>query len=387
MAVYTKLNKENIEEILSNYSIGNLKEFRGIEEGIENTNYFILVENKKYILTIYEKRVKEKDLPFFSQLMSNLNKSGFKCPVPIESKSRQMLQNIGRSEGMIKVGDQRNEVLSVDRKLFRSELIRQMDVYDELDAFSFFKLVHSAYNKAIGDYNNKKLIFYHIHNPDEYAQLNFCTAAPKKKWVMMVRDPAQNCESAVRDFFNQNDHQSVVNRISSMLFEIDNIIYHKQVSIGIRLEDLKEHPRKTIPALCKWMGVKEEDSLYEMTAQGKKWWGDPSSPDYEKDGMEPFGKTSIKRKIGSIFSKNDQFILQTLFYPFSVRFGYRKENEEQFKLDLQRIRPMIDEIFDFEKKIAAQTETDLVLFMKSGARRSLRSTEKRASSRSGEATA
>ena len=65
MAVYTKLNKENIEEILANYSIGQLGEFRGIEDGIENTNYFLLVNNKKYILTIYEKRVKEKDLPFF----------------------------------------------------------------------------------------------------------------------------------------------------------------------------------------------------------------------------------------------------------------------------------------------------------------------------------
>ena len=71
MAVYTKLSKEDIERILSNYSIGNLEEFKGIEEGIENTNYFLIVDNKKYILTIYEKRVKENDLPFFSQLMSS----------------------------------------------------------------------------------------------------------------------------------------------------------------------------------------------------------------------------------------------------------------------------------------------------------------------------
>jgi homoserine kinase type II len=101
MAVYTKLNKENIEEILSNYSIGNLKEFRGIEEGIENTNYFLLVDNKKYILTIYEKRVKEKDLPFFSQLMSNLNKSGFKCPVPIESNNKKTIINYKNKNLMI----------------------------------------------------------------------------------------------------------------------------------------------------------------------------------------------------------------------------------------------------------------------------------------------
>ena len=43
MAVYTKLDKGNIEEILSNYYLGRLKEFRGIEEGIENTNYFLIV--------------------------------------------------------------------------------------------------------------------------------------------------------------------------------------------------------------------------------------------------------------------------------------------------------------------------------------------------------
>ena len=87
MAVYTKLNKENIEEILSNYSIGELTEFKGIEDGIENTNYFLFVDSKKYILTIYEKRVKEKDLPFFSTLMTSLNKAGFKCPIPIETNN------------------------------------------------------------------------------------------------------------------------------------------------------------------------------------------------------------------------------------------------------------------------------------------------------------
>ena len=101
MAVYTKLSKENIEEILSNYSIGNLKEFKGIEEGIENTNYFLLVDNKKYILTIYEKRVKEKDLPFFSQLMSDLNKAGFKFPVPIVSNNKKTIINYQNKNLMI----------------------------------------------------------------------------------------------------------------------------------------------------------------------------------------------------------------------------------------------------------------------------------------------
>ena len=101
MAVYTKLNKKNIEEILTNYSIGQLKEFKGIEDGIENTNYFLLVDNKKYILTIYEKRVKEKDLPFFSDLMTGLNKENFKCPLPIINNKNKTISRYKNKSLMI----------------------------------------------------------------------------------------------------------------------------------------------------------------------------------------------------------------------------------------------------------------------------------------------
>ena len=102
-----------------------------------------------------------------------------------------------------------------------------------------------------------------------------------------------------------------------------------------------------------------------MTAQGKKWWGDPSSLDYEKEAMSPFGKTSINRKLGSVFSENDQYILSTLFYPFNVRFGYADENLEKFKNDLQIVRPMLDQMFDFEKKMVQNKKMNTENFMKS----------------------
>ena len=101
MAVYTKLNKENIEEILTNYSIGQLKEFKGIEDGIENTNYFLLVNSKKYILTIYEKRIKAEDLPFFSELMTSLDKENFKCPVPIKNNNNKTISSYRNKNLMI----------------------------------------------------------------------------------------------------------------------------------------------------------------------------------------------------------------------------------------------------------------------------------------------
>ena len=101
MAVYTKFNEKEIKSILSNYTIGNLNSFKGIQEGIENTNYFLLVNKKKYILTVYEKRVKEEDLPFFSSLMIGLNKSGFKCPVPLINTKNNPITEFNNKKLMI----------------------------------------------------------------------------------------------------------------------------------------------------------------------------------------------------------------------------------------------------------------------------------------------
>ncbi len=114
------------------------------------------------------------------------------------------------------------------------------------------------------------------------------------------------------------------------------------------------------------MGILESDKLYEMTVQGKKWWGDPTSPDYENEGMEPFGKSAINREVGSIFSEKDQFILNTLFYPFSAQFGYCAYNLDKFKIDLKTIRPLLDKMFDFEKKLVKKSETDTNSFVRSG---------------------
>ena len=101
MAVYTKLEKEEINNILLNYKLGKLKKFEGIKEGIENTNYSIETEKGKYILTIYERRVKETDLPFFSNLMVELSKSGFICPKPIPNKDNDYISNLNNKKFMI----------------------------------------------------------------------------------------------------------------------------------------------------------------------------------------------------------------------------------------------------------------------------------------------
>ena len=101
MAVYTKFNQNEIQKILSNYNLGELDTFKGIEEGIENTNYFLSINKKKFILTVYEKRVKSEDLPFFSDLMSLLNKGNFKCPTPIINKQNKTITDYNGKKLMI----------------------------------------------------------------------------------------------------------------------------------------------------------------------------------------------------------------------------------------------------------------------------------------------
>ena len=94
MAVYTKINKKNLNLFLKNYPIEKVRNFTGIKEGVENSNYLLKTKNKKYILTIYEKRVSKHDLPFFMTLMKNLNKSNFKCPEPILNYKKKYIGKI-----------------------------------------------------------------------------------------------------------------------------------------------------------------------------------------------------------------------------------------------------------------------------------------------------
>ena len=94
MAVYTKLEHKEIDRFLEQYNINNFKDFKEITEGVENTNYLIKTLGQDYILTIYEKRVDENDLPFFIKLLSILSENNFPCPKPIPNKNNEKINKI-----------------------------------------------------------------------------------------------------------------------------------------------------------------------------------------------------------------------------------------------------------------------------------------------------
>ncbi len=94
MAVYTRVNSKDINYIEKNYNIGKIKSFIGIKKGIENTNYLLKTKNKRFILTLFEKRVQKKDLPFFMNLMDKLNKHKINCPKPQRNKKGSFIIKI-----------------------------------------------------------------------------------------------------------------------------------------------------------------------------------------------------------------------------------------------------------------------------------------------------
>ncbi len=94
MAIYTKISSKDIKLIEKKYNLGRIIYFKGIKKGIENTNYLLKTKNKKFILTLFEKRVQKKDLPFFMSLMDKLSKYKINCPKPQRNKNGNFLINI-----------------------------------------------------------------------------------------------------------------------------------------------------------------------------------------------------------------------------------------------------------------------------------------------------
>jgi len=101
MAIYTKISSKDILLIEKNYNIGKIVSFKGIKKGIENTNYLLITKNKKFILTLFEKRVQKKDLPFFMNLMDKLSKYKINCPKPQRNKKGSFLIKIKNKTGSI----------------------------------------------------------------------------------------------------------------------------------------------------------------------------------------------------------------------------------------------------------------------------------------------
>jgi homoserine kinase type II len=102
MAVYTEVPDDELAQFVASYGLGALLSYKGIAEGVENTNYLIHTEKGPYLLTLYEKRVAPADLPFFLGLMEHLAKAGINCPTPVHDRQGRVLRMLsGRPAAIV----------------------------------------------------------------------------------------------------------------------------------------------------------------------------------------------------------------------------------------------------------------------------------------------
>ena len=102
MAVYTDVSDEALEEFVAQYDLGGVLACKGIAEGVENSNYLLQTERGSFILTLYERRVEPRDLPFFLGLMEHLAGRGIACPTPIHGRDGEALRSLcGRPAAIV----------------------------------------------------------------------------------------------------------------------------------------------------------------------------------------------------------------------------------------------------------------------------------------------
>ncbi len=102
MAVYTEVSDDELEDFLSAYDIGVLASFKGIAEGVENSNFYLETDRDRFILTLYEKRVDQRDLPYFLGLMDHLAAHGIACPTPVHGRDGEALRELaGRPAAIV----------------------------------------------------------------------------------------------------------------------------------------------------------------------------------------------------------------------------------------------------------------------------------------------
>ena len=94
MAVYTEVSDDDLAQFIASYDLGALLSYKGIAEGVENTNYLVHTGRGPFFLTLYEKRVAPADLPFFLGLMEHLAKAGINCPTPVRDSDGRMLREL-----------------------------------------------------------------------------------------------------------------------------------------------------------------------------------------------------------------------------------------------------------------------------------------------------
>ena len=206
MAVYTKISKNDISLINKKFNIENFKSFEGIKQGIENTNYLLKSKNSKFILTIFEKRVLKKEIPFFINLMDRLSSLGVNCPRPLKNKNGKFLINIQNKAACIvtflRGKDKKNLTLRNCYEVGR--VIAQIHMYTKKMKLS---RVNSMGIKKLKPLINKiKFKSREFDNLEKFLHINLKDIS--KKWPKKLPNGIIHGDLFIDNIFFKNDKLS-----------------------------------------------------------------------------------------------------------------------------------------------------------------------------------
>lgn len=276
--------------------------------------------------------------------------------------------HLARDSGFLHMGPGRDQSFQLDSRKFSATLEALLRSRRTVSRTECFILIHEAFDTAFRGASQRGNLLYHIHNPGFQELGRFLGSFPRSRLLYVVRHPVQSLESWMLNDLaeipgeiapHHHNHfivkwRDAVQKLREMLFASNSPFHALTESRGIRLEDIKRAPQRVLPQLAAWLGIADDPVLYVPGFCSLEYWG-PSS--VATGTIRGFETKAIDLPLGRLFGPRDIVIMETLFWPFSRRFGYTTLDPTGFRARLAEIRPWLDEALAFEQTLYQKMRT------------------------------
>ena len=209
MAVYTKINKKDLLTINKKFVDKKFISFKGIRQGIENTNYLLKSKNEKFILTIFEKRVFKKELPFFMKLMDQLSNSKINCPRPLKNKNGDYLFKLKNKSACIVtfLKGKDKKILNLKNCYDIGKMVAEM--HSSTKKIKLYRKNSMGIKNLNPLFNSIKFKSKKFTNIEKFLKINFIDI--KKKWPKKLPNGIIHGDLFIDNiFFNNNKVSGII---------------------------------------------------------------------------------------------------------------------------------------------------------------------------------
>ena len=209
MAVYTKINKKDLLTINKKFVDKKFINFKGIRQGIENTNYLLKSKNEKFILTIFEKRVLKKELPFFMKLMDQLSNSKINCPKPLKNKNGDYLFKLKNKSACIVtfLKGKDKKILNLKNCYDIGKMVAEM--HSSTKKIKLYRKNSMGIKNLNPLFNSIKFKSKKFTNIEKFLKINFIDI--KKKWPKKLPNGIIHGDLFIDNiFFNNNKLSGII---------------------------------------------------------------------------------------------------------------------------------------------------------------------------------